>query len=384
MKKILSNLSGIFVLQIAIYLFINTIFLLKYLSRVSSHSTEASILYAVFVLAGFFVFKAYQHKIPEKVFKISFWIVLIIVVLAIAGLLIYIDKYAVRVDRWSAVVYFLDALFRGEYPYGAHTHVSETNFPSPFPVWYLINLPFYLMGETGIGLIFFLLLTAFSVKVFFGSYRKSFLFLILILISPAYWWEVAVRSDSLSNVFLIFAFIIWFDRKKYSLANNFWLCVLACGLLASTRFSAMIPLALLFFKPYVYLPWQKKILFPIAVLGIIVLTFSPFIFWDTDTWIFFQRNPFMSQASVGNIYLLLAMVAIGCFAAFRWKNTAEYFNIASLFMFGFILLSQISLIVTRGVDGHIFDDSLYDISYFTLALPYCCAVLVAQSFKNDK
>jgi hypothetical protein len=328
-----------------------------------------------------YVYFSLSDKVSEKLYKIAFMSLLVLTLAAIIGLLIKINPYSVRVDRWSAVSFFLDYLFQGKYPYLAHTHVSTTNFPSPFPIWHIINIPFYLLGDVGIGLIFFLLLTITTIHYFFESYRKSFFFLLLLCISPAYWWEIAVRSDSLSNALLVFVFILWFKKRDYSISTSFWLVVAACGLIASTRLSALLPIALYFFKPFIQLQWKLKILFLASTLCVTIATFTPFILWDTRSWIFFHRNPFMSQASIGNSYLLLAMVLLGCILAMRIKTISSFFNSASIFIFIFVLSAQISLIITKGIHGSIFTDSLYDVSYFTLILPY---TLMSIVFVNNK
>ena len=371
-------------LQITLYLFVNVIFILKYLPRAGVSSSMFVSLYLTFILFTLYLYGIYSNKISEKIFRIGYWVLLFLMILVIIGMLLKINRYSVRVDRWSAVSFFLDNFFQGIYPYSAHTHVSNTNFPSPFPFWYVINIPFYLLGDVGYGLIFFLLFTAILVKRFFLTYRKSFIFVLLICFAPAYWWEVAVRSDSLSNSLLVFVFLLWFIKKKYTLSNNLWLSIIACGLIASTRLSAILPLALFYFKPFVKIQWKSKIYFILGVLVVVFLTFTPFIFWNTKNWIFFSRNPFMSQTSIGNSYLLPFMIILGSFMAFKWKSYSQFFNIVSLFLFIFILATQISLIFTRGIQGSIFTDSLYDISYFTLLLPYCMASITFEIHNQDK
>jgi len=383
MIQYLTRFSKSFIIQITLYLFVNALFILKYFPRSGASSSVLLAVYIIFVFLTVLLYKNNSGKIAEKKFQIAFWSLLILMILVIVGSLISIDRYSVRVDRWSAVTFFLDNLFNGQYPYSAHTHVSNTNYASPFPVWHFINVPFYFLGDVGIGLIFFLLLTAFIIRYYFSDYRKSFFFLLMLCLAPAYWWEVAVRSDSLSNALLVFIVIVWFTKRNYKLSNNFWLSVIVCGLIASTRLSAILPLALFFFKPYVQLPWKQKIIFPLGVTIIILLTFLPFIFWDTNNWIFFSRNPFMSQTSVGNPYLLLCMIILGIIAALTWNNTRHFFSTVSIFLFIFVLSSQISLIFTRGIQGSIFEDSLYDVSYFTLLLPYCLA-FIADSINQNK
>lgn len=365
--------------QLTLYLFVNILFIFKYLTRTEISVPLITVLYISGILGFVYLYFKWSPKVSEKLFKYSSFVLLSITLILIAVGLLYIDPYTVRVDRWSAVSFFLEGLFNGEYPYGIHTHVSETNFPSPFPLWHVINIPFYLLGDVGIGLIFFLIITFVTVKIYFNSYRKAFFFLILLILSPAYWWEVAVRSDSLSNGFLVLTFILWYTKKGYSVDKNFWLTIILCGIIASTRLSAVLPVALFLFAQYIQTNWLKKILFPLSILAFVLVVFMPFVLWTIDgTYVFFTRNPFMSQTSVGNPVFLIIMIVAGIIFALKWKNTDEYFEYAASFMFIFMAGSQLSLIMTRGISGSFFTDSTYDLSYFTLYLPYTLMALASK------
>lgn len=365
--------------QLILYLFVNILFIFKYLTRTEISVPLITVLYISGILGFVYLYFKWSPKVSEKLFKYSSFVLLSITLILIAVGLLYIDPYTVRVDRWSAVSFFLEGLFNGEYPYGIHTHVSETNFPSPFPLWHVINIPFYLLGDVGIGLIFFLIITFVTVKIYFNSYRKAFFFLILLILSPAYWWEVAVRSDSLSNGFLVLTFILWYTKKGYSVDKSFWLTIILCGIIASTRLSAVLPVALFLFAQYIQTNWLKKILFPLSILAFVLVVFMPFVLWTIDgTYVFFTRNPFMSQTSVGNPVFLIIMIVAGIIFALKWKNTDEYFEYAASFMFIFMAGSQLSLIMTRGISGSFFTDSTYDLSYFTLYLPYTLMALASK------
>ena len=365
--------------QLILYLFVNILFIFKYLTRTEISVPLITVLYISGILGFVYLYFKWSPKVSEKLFKYSSFVLLSITLILIAVGLLYIDPYTVRVDRWSAVSFFLEGLFNGEYPYGIHTHVSETNFPSPFPLWHVINIPFYLLGDVGIGLIFFLIITFVTVKIYFNSYRKAFFFLILLILSPAYWWEVAVSSDSLSNGFLVLTFILWYTKKGYSVDKNFWLTIILCGIIASTRLSAVLPVALFLFAQYIQTNWLKKILFPLSILAFVLVVFMPFVLWTIDgTYVFFTRNPFMSQTSVGNPVFLIIMIVAGIIFALKWKNTDEYFEYAASFMFIFMAGSQLSLIMTRGISGSFFTDSTYDLSYFTLYLPYTLMALASK------
>ena len=373
-KKI--TFSKLELLQYLLFLLVNGIFVVKYVSRTSINPIVVVVLYSLFIVGVVCLLKYGGRMVSERGCRYVFWGLLVLMVIAIICFLMRIDPYLVQVDRWSAVTFFWDYFFQGKYPYGTTTHVSDINYPSPFPVWMTLNLPFYWMGDVGYNLLFFLTFIALMLRYYFGSYRQPLYFLLLLALSPAYWWEVVVRSDALSNGFLTFGFILWFSKRGYSLSENFWTAVLCCALLAGTRMSSYLPLALFLFKPYMQLPWRKMVLFPLCVLGILLVVFSPFIFWDTQNWVFFSRNPFMSQSIGGNIYLLLIMVAIGIWLSWKWKNMEQFCSFAGVFMFVFFAASQMAHMYMKIGGRAAFDFTQnYDISYFTLAFPYClCAI----------
>lgn len=381
MIKLHSKLFSNKYIQIVLFIIINSLFILKYSPRYGLNPYLLSVAFIVVILIYLFLYHKIANELSEKIFRLLFWVMLAGTIIVIVFLFKHIDPYTIRVDRWSALTFFWDSVFKGQYPYITHTHVCTTNFASPFPVWHVISLPFYLLGDVGIEIIFFLLLLAVVVKYYFSSYRKSFFFISLLLISPAYWWEVSARSDSLSNGLLVFMIILYLIKTNRTLINNFKLLIVICGLIAATRFTAIIPLALFLFQPYLKLSTNRKIIFPFAILGIAFIAFCPFIFWDIETWIFFTRNPFMSQTANGNLYVFLFMFLIGITSALTWKSTQQFFNITSLFIFFFILIAQLARIYNAG-EGNLFSDAISDISYFNLSLPYCLAVLTTTFGSN--
>lgn len=365
---------------LSIFLFTNLLFIFKYLSRYSAAAPLLSgLVYLVLVLGLFFLVTRLRNRLSERTFKALSWI-LIAGAFSVIGLALRkIDPLSVRVDRWSATSYFLDALFDGRYPYGVHTHVPPTahSYPSPFPFWQYVNIPFWLMGDVGYGLFFFLLLPFLAVKWFTNSYKSTFLFCLLLFLSPAYWWEVAVRSDGLSNAMLIFCLILYLEKKLITFSTHFWTLVLLCGCVAATRLSAVIPMAL-----YLLLPYTRQssvgrlILFPVSVLLVAGCFFLPYIFWDTETWIFFSRNPFMEQMRQGNSLVTLTILLLGIGLALRSKTFMQRIRTISWIVFLFILLTQIVRFAGDGFPGFLFNDDC-DISYFTLAFPYCLFSLSA-------
>lgn len=368
MKKIFGHKKNaiIFIL----YLFINALFIFKYTLRTEFSPILLVSFYLIFLVLCLLLMTKLNNRLAEKHYKYFTYIFYSLTVLGIGFVLYKVDPLSVRVDRWSAVTYFIDAVFHSEYPYAAHTHVSSTNFPSPFPIWYIINLPFYLMGDVGFGLFFFLSLFIYTIKSVSGTYKNVFFALIFLILSPAYWWEVYVRSDSLSNGFLVFAILLLTYKKRYTLESNLIIMILVCGIVACTRMSAILPVFLFLFKPYLNSSNKIKVLFPIGILCFVLISFVPFIFWDTKTWIFFDRNPFMSQSSIGNIYVLILMIILGLYFSLKWKNISEYSYYTGIFIFIFIAASQLTLVLIDINSFSLANDSNVDISYFTLAFPY--------------
>ncbi len=369
-------------LHLLLFVSINAIFIFKYLPRYNINPYISLFLYFIFIFAGLNIYNKYISTFSEKTLKYIYLSIISLTIVFIAVSLILIDPYSIRVDRWSALSFFWDSVFTGIYPYGTHTHVSETNFASPFPVWHLINLPFYLLKDVGISIIFFFSLFSFAIYKYFESYRKALLVIILLLISPAYWWEILVRSDGLSNALLVMILILWYTKNNKSISKNFTISILICGLIAATRFTALLPLALFFFQPYIKLPIKQKIILPLSALLIATLAFLPFILWNTETWVFFSRNPFMSQTYNGDWRILLVMVFVGIFMALNWKTIEEFFATTGIFITVFILLNQL-IRLSKYEGSNFFSDAVVDVSYFTLAIPYII-ILIAIKYSSHK
>ena len=366
-------------LMIAIYMSVNMIFLYKYISRTSYNPWVFIAIWSLTAILGFCVFP----YLREKQARSFFW-PLFAAVLAGIGLILWkTDPLQVNVDRWSATTYFLDGLFRGEYPYGIHTHVSETNFPSPFPLWHYINIPFWLMGDVGIGLLFFLTLFTFTIRWFTQSWNIAFITLFLLALSPAYWWEVVVRSDGLSNGILVFAVILWMERRQVTFRRRWLLTTVVCACMASTRLSAIIPMAIYIFRDYFKAPFKNQLMAPVIAVFIILLFFSPYILWDTTEWVFFSRNPFISQTSTGSPIVMLIMIVIAITLALKYNTSfPRYVFSTAAFIFFFFFVSILIIQMTDGNNNSWTENPDFDISYLTLSFPYCLYSL-SHSLKTN-
>ena len=358
------------IIQWAIILVTNLFFVCKYIPRIGINPVLSAVVYsAVFCCLVYVYIRFVKQHLSERFACISSILLTIGLLSIIACCIFLIDPFSIRVDRWSATTFFLDALFEGVYPYGVHTHVSETNFPSPFPIWHYLNIPFWLIGDVGWIQAFFLLAFVVSVYIYFRSWHAVLSVLLLLCISPAYWWELATRSDGLSNALLVCSLILLLERYTINMDKHWWLLALFAGCLASTRLSAIIPVALYLFKPWIDADWKVKTGFIAIAATIVFCAFAPYVFWDTETWIFFQRNPFMSQTAPGNPWLLGIMVLLALGIAYKKQTLYYYMSTTSVFMFAFMFFSQLTGLVLSEAPFSFIDDRC-DISYFTLSLPF--------------
>ena len=352
---------------------INCTFVFKYSQRTPLNAWLCTLTYALFVP---FLWRICMPRLLRHARTVTI-AALIAATIVILLLLRTIAPLSVNVDRWSATTYFLNGLFSGSYPYGIHTHVCETNFPSPFPLWHYLNIPFWWLGDVGLALIPVLLFFAFIIIRFTRSWTSTLTAILLLLCSPSYWWEVAVRSDGLSNAILTFGVILLMEHRSISFRSHWLLTSLLCGMAASTRLSAIIPMAIYVSYDFFRIPLRRQIASVIVIAAVIGFFFAPYVLWDTHSWIFFRRNPFLSQTSTGNPYVMLLMVCIALYLALKRNRSINLYMLRiGLFMLFFFAVSITANHLLHHPDISPWQDADFDISYLTLALPFCLFCII--------
>lgn len=346
-----------------LFLIIDAVFLYKYGERVFKDYRIILCLLGFYVLRLRLLFFLNNSKISERKWLL-YGTLLLLFILSIL-VFHFIDPAKSHVDRWDAVVYWWDALFKGQFPYSARTRWG--GFPSPLPVFQVICLPFYLIGEIGLCIFASTLLLIFLVKNSFKDQKTTFLVLFLILSSPAYWWEISVRSTLFINGVLILLLVI----KLREIDLNSWKSIVLGGILAglilSTRMIVIIPI-LVFLGSIFHLRNYKAI----AIFGLILsltfgLTFLPIIFnWGFEP--FWMNNPILHHDNhmprIYSVILLISAFIIGTLANTIEKNT---FFVGIWLAVSALLFVSIS-IIKYGFYAAFFE-SYADFSYFILALP---------------
>ena len=355
----------------AIYFFINIVFCIKYNPFDAIKPVYMMIGYPAVVLL---VYQGIRHFVVrhEKVFFIA--VSCFILALSLVFLFI-IDKYALNVDRWSALEYWSENLKNGQYPYGTKTHLG--NYASPYPVWQMFHFPFYLLGDTGYGSIFCLVLfLTFLYRI--RTQVRIVPYIVLLLMAPCFWWEFTVRSDSLPNMFLVFIFlamlfyrpVLW-DRYPY------WMGLIV-GLFLCTKMLVVIPLFLYFFPKFLSLKTMKaKFLFFFMALCGLAVPFLPFLFGEKSI-LNNPYNPMLVQIRDGNIMTFVVGMVVITWASLKWKNMKTCFFLSGLFLFLTIFAIGVKVTIDQTLHDTIFGNGL-DISYFTTALPFILFCIIEHS-----
>lgn len=353
-----------------IYILTGSLFLLKYGLRLVAWPVilPLCILYACGVVA---VCKYMIPRLPH--FSCAarlFYIVLMIGVLVAAQC--SLDPMTIQVDRWSAIHNFLNHLVHGIYPYAAQTHLG--GYGSPFPVWQLLHLPFYWLGNVGLSFAVGLILFTHSLSLHIGWHR-SCIALTLVALSPAFIYEVLVRSDLMTNFLVCLSLLLYSIHYRLSINKHTWLLGVIVGLLMSTRFSAVIPFCVYYFHEFCGLRISKMAAFSGIVLLTFVLTFLPFLFWDSEMLLFFQFNPFILQTRQGHPIDLLLVIGVGIYLSFWQRKYPDRHLLAS----AMLLLLLVCITFLHNMYLHqnwtsLFE-SAYDITYFGMALPFICCFL---------
>jgi hypothetical protein len=363
-----------------LYFSANALFVYKYgaRTRLGSCPYTASLtpvlLYAAFFAAALPFYLKFLGSKVEKLknahFSAVYFGMLGLFALSALALLFKIDPYSVDVDRWSALHGFLKNLFAGEYPYSARTHLGS--MASPLPVMNFITVPFYLMGDVGYLQIFVFALTA--VAVFWAPAAKSgkVLFMLAFLTSPAFWYEVAARSELTSNMLLMCLGLLFIGKITDGKPLDYPVkagCV--CGALFCTRGVFIIPFTVFFFAKTVSalkeLKIRKTFIFAACVIMAFALFLLPFVLWDVD--LFTQNNPFLMQTNKSPLIVQIAALALAALLSFNVKSTGHSFLITAVCLFALMGTTLIIKFFAASWHTAIFSHK-FDITYYSTVIPF--------------
>lgn len=352
---------------ITMFTIVNVLFVMKYSERIF-HDYFLYIAATYTACTFFFTYKILPHMIIKQKYCNIMFAFGILSIILMAALQYYVDPFSIKVDRWSALHYPIENLLHGKYPYTAHTHLG--GYGSPFPIWQLFHIPFYLLGNVGISFFFCLSLFLFCISKVYGRSRMIHV-ISLIAISPAIWYEAIVRSDLISNMFICASFIIFMARRMDQewINKNMPFLFFILALFASTRLITIIPIAMFLFPYFINLTIRRQFLSIFVLCIVFFLTFLPFAIWDWNSFFFFEYNPWNLQTRQGSLMDFIIYIPLFFILTMSWGGRIQlyYFNI-SIMLASFILVSILHQMYTLNV-YNLFH-SYYDITYFNCTLPF--------------
>ena len=361
------------ILAIVLYIGLSTILFCKYVMRLTTIYGCMTFAYAIFLFLVLFTI----HKYRERYCKILVSDVTLIVMLAIISVAIIFVQYSfdpmqIMVDRWSAIHNVIGAMFQGNFPYSAQTHLG--GYASPFPIWMIFHIPFYLLNNVGLSIVVGMLLYILSLSKIAGV-RGAITALVLFAFNVNFWYEVSVRSDMITNFLLLCAFINYMWRNQINYSTRTWFVAICCGLWLSTRISTMLPLLVFLFPEYMRQSKTKKIMIPLVIIFVFMLTFLPLAVWDFNYLVGAEYNPFVLQTRQGKLIDSVIVVSLTIIMACNWKN--DYTKMLIFSALSLILLFSVATIhsmYSYGTWTELFN-SMYDITYLDMSLPFIITVL---------
>lgn len=361
-----------------LYIIINLLFIYKYGIRQNIIPVQIIITLYLFI-SGFILLKnpfdfEITKKIQSKYAYITSSFLIFIIIIAIT---FFTDGNALKVDRWSAMDVAISALLNGEYPYTAvdHLHGRTSNFPGLL----ILGVPFYLLGNVGyLQGASFLLLSYTIYKCF--PLKNSFYYLLLLMISPAYWWEIFSISDLFSNIILVFCFIILLKQK---LKNNLFKFPILLGISTSflvlTRGIVAIPLILFVFKDFwqTHLSNQLKYVLSFGITFVLLITLVLINCPDLQTLKFY--NPLVLQTSYLPNYILIISILLPFYFSFRIIFfEKEFFTICSLLMI-FPTASAFMIRLNEFGIEKMIEGGFFDLSYLSIIIPFILHEIVKEN-----
>jgi|GEM_PF-3029167 len=208
--------------------------------------------------------------------------------LQVVALHLLAPAFEARMDRNEALTYWLDALWKGQFPYAVPTNIG--NPISVLPALPLLAAPFVALGNVGyleVGA--FLLLAVLLHRWYNGAPRAQLTAILVLASAPLVFFEVIARSDLIANCALLMLLVVLVERREQALAplgaRASLLLGLLFGCLVATRF-ALLPV---FVTVALYLLRRLRLAelghFAVSALLACAALIAPFLLWDSTTFL---------------------------------------------------------------------------------------------------
>ena len=348
----------------AIFVVINTLFLLKYSSRFTQFYIPLSVMFVIFQVA--LLYLPLINKFISKFKNLIFYLAIGLITASTLFAQVFIDQETLNVDRWSVISSFIDTIHQGSYPYYAKSHLG--NPPGPMPIYFLLAYPFYLLN----------LLCLLSAAGYIAGVclirnhihsRHATPYLFLISSSPFMYWEIITRSNIMTYAVLVWLGLMAFDQLSktiftHKLAKN----AILCGLLLSTRSVFIVGYIIYYLSNFRWKSFSVYLKYSLLLISSFLLPLVVFyLIWPI---LFLKINPFIVQSEYllpsWIIYIYLAACAA---IAFFIRQASDRSFYTGLLLFGLITLYFAYHTIIKGF-GETFFNSAGDLSYFIFCIPF--------------
>ena len=355
----------------AFLLLIGALFVFKYAMRNGSLFALSPLFYIV--IAGLVLFYL-DKKITPQNSEFSKWQLLVVL-----GFLFFVTismafiPQTTRVGRFPALIEWLSNFQQGIFPYGTKAN------PSAFPFLFFLASPFYLIGDAGylevFGLFLFLMLLLRSVKTKKEYWVKMFFILLL----PTTFYELAVRSELLTNTVLVVSLFFLAEEKLNEHEKNvsFFVLALLFGFFLSTRLIVFLwfgMFLLFFFRNNL----KNGAIFLAISFSVFLLSLIPFYLWNAET--FFSQGPFAVQSIYLPKWIYFVFPVLVLYVGWLIADFQELLFTSGVLTFLLVSISFLMTIGDVGVSEAIFN-SRFDISYYVLSVPFF--ILALKEYKVD-
>lgn len=291
----------------------------------------------------------------------------------------FIDGNSLNTDRWSAMQVTIESILKGVYPYNQLDHLGQTS--SNLPSLSYLGLPFYLLGNVGLLQPFVFLVFSFLIFKSNRLQSKKFLIILLLIMSPAYLWEVAAKSDLMRNILLLIIFIDYW-KEKYN-ENSFQkseILALIVAFFSLTRGIVIIPLTLMLFYDFLKLKSRLKFKFVIIFIISLFVLLLPILLVLTDFEVITEHNPFNHQTSYAPKFLIILSLLCPFFLSKYSKSSTDIY-ITTFYILSFLLIPAFILNIYEEWFYNNIYESLFDISYLGMIIPF---IIMSRKLEIDK
>lgn len=349
-----------------LFTIINVFFCIRYTLRISI--PIAIITTSIYLIISSLIWLIYKCNYSLSKNKIFIVLGLFIIICCVA--IYFIPIESIRVDRVEMINIFWDNVLNGEYPYGTGGSING-NRPAGWPIFFILCYPFYLFKTYVLIPIFSILILLF---IFFKKNPQTTgIITLMIVTSPAFYWEIICRSTIFFNATI---FILWF----ISLANinknvfRFYFSAVLGGLLLSTRSVLILPIFIyIIYALRCELSFYKSAKWCSCLFFTFLISNLPLLFYGIDSVSFV--NPFIIQSSFllpFNFTVIFAIISlIPAILCKSFTQTIFYCGISLFIMFfGYIIYN----LITFGLEYCIYFGC--DISYFLFSVPFFFYILL--------